>query len=113
ALPSNVHVGPLQTDVKAAVGGVSTGVPPKIESRSRFGEPVPVPDSLLTLALLTIAAWTVLGDASGSVARYSAAAPVTCGVAIEVPLIVLVAVLLVIHADVMLDPGANRSTQVP
>ena len=43
----------------------------------------------------------------------SAAAPVTCGVAIEVPLIVLVAVLDVYHDDVMLEPGANMSTQVP
>jgi hypothetical protein len=34
-------------------------------------------------------------------------------VAIEVPLIVLVAMLLVFQAEVMLDPGAKRSTQVP
>ena len=33
--------------------------------------------------------------------------------AIEVPLIVFVAVLLVFQADVMLEPGAKRSTQVP
>ena len=39
--------------------------------------------------------------------------PATCGVAIEVPLMVFVAVSLVFHAEVMLDPGANRSTQVP
>ena len=45
--------------------------------------------------------------------RYSAATPVTCGVAIDVPLIVLVAVLLVYQAQVMPTPGANRSTQVP
>src|ERR1044071_558116 len=69
--------------------------------------------SLLTLALLTSAACTVLGVAPGSFARYRAATPATCGVAIEVPLIVFVAVSLVCHADVMLDPGANRSTHVP
>jgi hypothetical protein len=34
-------------------------------------------------------------------------------VAIEVPLMVLVAVSLVFQAEVMLDPGAKRSTQVP
>jgi hypothetical protein len=34
-------------------------------------------------------------------------------VAIDVPLIVFDAVLLVYHADVMLDPGANRSRHVP
>jgi hypothetical protein len=43
----------------------------------------------------------------------SAAAPVTCGVAIEVPLMVLVATALVFQDDVMPLPGANRSTQVP
>jgi hypothetical protein len=31
----------------------------------------------------------------------------------DVPLIVLVAVLLVYHADVMLTPGAKMSTQSP
>ena len=45
--------------------------------------------------------------------RYNAAAPTTCGVAIDVPLMVLVAVELVFHADVMPEPGANMSTQVP
>ena len=42
-----------------------------------------------------------------------AALPITCGVAIDVPLMVLVAVSLVFQSDVMPDPGANRSTQVP
>jgi hypothetical protein len=46
-------------------------------------------------------------------ASTSAAAPATCGVAIEVPLIVFVAVLLLYQADVMLTPGAMMSTQVP
>ena len=40
-------------------------------------------------------------------------APVTCGVAIEVPLIVFVAVSLVFHAEVMLLPGAKMSRHVP
>jgi hypothetical protein len=31
----------------------------------------------------------------------------------EVPLMVLIAVALVCHADVMLEPGANTSTQLP
>jgi hypothetical protein len=34
-------------------------------------------------------------------------------VAIDVPLIVLVAVFDVYHADVMLDPGAKTSRHVP
>src|SRR5688572_1745868 len=69
--------------------------------------------SLFTLALLTTAACTSAGVADGLLARNSAATPATCGDAIDVPLIVLVAVLLVCQAEVMLDPGANRSTHVP
>src|SRR5688572_19180468 len=70
-------------------------------------------DSLLTLALSTMAACTAAGAAVGLTDRYSAAAPATWGEAIDVPLMALVAVSLVCQADVMLDPGANRSTQVP
>ncbi len=45
--------------------------------------------------------------------RTSAAAPATCGAAIDVPLIVFVAVSLVCQAEVMLDPGAKMSRHVP
>src|SRR5215212_1744721 len=72
-----------------------------------------LPVSLLALALLTSAAATWVGVAVGLAARYSAAAPPTCGAAIEVPLMVLVAVLLPIQAPVMLTPGPKMSTQVP
>ena len=44
---------------------------------------------------------TWAGEAVGFALRISAAAPATCGVAIDVPLIVLVAVSLVFQADVM------------
>jgi len=37
----------------------------------------------------------------------------TCGVAIGMPLMVLVAVLLVFQAEVIDEPGANRSRQLP
>ena len=40
-------------------------------------------------------------------------APATCGVAIEVPLMVFVAVSLVFQAEVMLEPGAKMSRHVP
>ena len=63
--------------------------------------------------LLISAEVTVDGEAPGFVCRYSAIAPATCGVAIEVPLIVFVAVSLVIHAEVMLEPGAKMSRHVP
>ena len=54
------------------------------------------------------------GDAVGvRLAGTRAATPATCGVAIDVPLIVLVAVSLVAHADVMLEPGAKMSTTLP
>jgi hypothetical protein len=64
-------------------------------------------------AAFTIALRTVAGDAVRLFCRNRAATPVTCGVAIDVPLIVLVAVLLVDHADVIDDPGAKMSTTLP
>jgi hypothetical protein len=67
----------------------------------------------LVVALLTIAAVTVAGEAPEFVSRNSAATPATCGAAIEVPEMVLVAVSLVLHAEVMLEPGAKMSRQVP
>src|SRR3954464_746440 len=79
-------------------GGV---VPPEPVNSSRFGEPVPGLVILFGVAFAFIAAWTSAGVASGWSARYSAAAPTTCGVAIDVPLIVLLAVSLVFHDDVM------------
>ena len=60
-----------------------------------------------------MAAVTVAGDALGFVSRNKAATPTTCGVAIDVPEIVLVAVSLVLHDEVILLPGAKMSTQVP
>src|SRR5688500_5026960 len=58
-----------------------------------------------------------LATADGSAAvlpcRYSAAMPATCGLAIDVPLMVLVADVVVYQALVMLLPGANTSTQLP
>src|SRR5690349_2571072 len=60
-----------------------------------------------------IAAATVAGEAVGFVSRNNAATPVTCGVAIDVPEIVFVAVSLVFHDEVMLLPGAKMSRHVP
>ena len=93
--------------------GVGGGVPVKSEKSRRFGDPVPGLVTWLSVELLMMAAVTVAGDAVGFVSRNKAATPVTCGVAIEVPEIVLVAVSLVFHDDVMLLPGAKMSTQVP
>ena len=60
-----------------------------------------------------IDAVTVAGDAPGLVSKNKAATPATCGDAIEVPEIVFTAISLVIQADVMPEPGAKMSTQVP
>lgn len=43
----------------------------------------------------------------------TAATPATCGVAIEVPEIVFVAVAEVIQSETMYEPGAKRSTHDP
>jgi hypothetical protein len=56
---------------------------------------------------------TADGVALGFSCRYWAATPAVCGVAIDVPLIVFVAVSLVYQADVIDTPGANQSTQAP
>jgi hypothetical protein len=52
---------------------------------------------------------TVDGEAPWFVCRQSAIAPATCGVAIEVPLIVFVAVSPVFQDDVMLVAGGATS----
>ena len=94
-------------------GGGGGGAAPNNENSKRLGEPVPAPVTLFGVELLMIAAVTVAGEAVGFVSRNNAATPATCGVAIDVPEIVLVAVSLVFHDDVMLLPGAKMSTHVP
>ena len=56
---------------------------------------------------------TPLAEIPGLAWNKRAARPATCGVAIEVPEIVLVAPLPPIHAEVMEEPGAHMSTQDP
>ena len=108
------------TAAKPALVGLSAkeqggfgGVPPINENSSRLGEPVPAFVTLFGVELLMIAAVTVAGKALGFVSRNSAATPATCGVAIDVPEIVFIAVSLVFHDDVMSLPGAKMSRQVP
>src|ERR1044072_8261573 len=79
----------------------------------RLAVPDGMPLSLLRFAALTISFLTVAGDADGLLCRNRAATPATCGVAIEVPLKVAVAVSLVFHDDKMLEPGAKISTTLP
>lgn len=56
---------------------------------------------------------TASGVADGWCCRYSAAAPVTCGAAIEVLPSSWVAVWVECQVETMFAPGANRSTQPP
>src|ERR1700694_3205841 len=69
--------------------------------------------TLVVLAFALSAASTWAAVAVGLTWRYSAIVPATCGVAIDVPLIVFVADALPIHADLMFTPGALMSTQLP
>ena len=67
----------------------------------------------LVVALLTSALRMVAAEADGFACLNSAAAPATCGEAIEVPLIVRVAVVEPIQADKIPEPGAKRSKHEP
>ena len=80
---------------------------------SLFGEPVPALVTLPVVASATMASRTWVGVSAGLFARYSAATPATCGVAIEVPLIVPVLVSLFLVDERTFEPGAKMSTQVP
>ena len=80
---------------------------------SRFGDPVPAPVTTPVVESATRRSRTCAGVKLGFAESTNAAAPATCGVAIDVPLMVFVAVLEVFQAEVMLDPGAKMSRQVP
>lgn len=89
------------------------GAPPANEKTSLFADPVPRDDNLFSEALTVINCATAAGVAVELAFNAKAATPATCGLAMDVPLMVLVAVALVYQADVMLDPGANTSTHEP
>ncbi len=65
------------------------------------------------MALSTSASRICCGVYDGLADRTSAAAPATCGDAIDVPLIVFVLVSLLIQGAVMDEPGAKMSRQGP
>src|SRR4051794_25914034 len=56
---------------------------------------------------------TVAGEAVGLFCKYNAATPATCGVALEVPLMVFVAVSGVDQEESIEEPGAKMSTHAP
>src|SRR4051812_44438560 len=102
----------LMTDASPAPNAVKPfGYSPPTYSRSAL-----VVFACFTTPLVMIAprpSRTCCGDAAGLSPRNRAAAPVVWGVAIEVPLMMLVAVADVYQSLVMLSPGANQSTQLP
>src|SRR5262245_18528295 len=79
----------------------------------RLGEPLPRPATTPVVASATSLSRTCCGVHVGCADTMMAAAPVTCGAAIEVPEIMFVAVSLLTQAEVMATPGANRSRQRP
>ena len=64
-------------------------------------------------AVAAIAFFTCAGVADGLAARYSAAAPATCGDAIDVPLIATNPFAFVEEAETIETPGALTFTQLP
>lgn len=113
ASESIVH-GPDVTCHIASEGlGVGDGPETSPVYNNRFGESVI--GSLTTSGVATkrIRSTTWLGVRFGSCCRISAAAPATWGHAIDVPLIVLLALSDDTPADVIEDPGAKISRQDP
>jgi hypothetical protein len=112
-----VVVGATVVVVVVVVGAtvVVGGVEPEPESTNnkRLGEPTSADVTRLGVAEATSALRTCVGDSAPFAPRRRAAAPATWGEAIEVPLIVFVAVDDVYQADLMLEPGAKMSRQFP
>lgn len=80
---------------------------------SRFAVVESTPESLFALASARRRSATCAGVSARELPSTAAAAPATCGLAMEVPLSVAVAVDDDHHADTIDEPGANRSTQLP
>src|SRR4051812_41096379 len=97
----------------AGVAGVAGVAMVPGTTSSRFGEPEPGLVTAPPTEPATSASRTCAGDADGFAARYSAAVPATCGVAIDVPLMTAVPSSAALLELVMPTPGAKMSTQEP
>jgi hypothetical protein len=93
-----------------ALFGASTKL---TEYAIRFGVPDPALVMTPRVAPLLIAVATTAGEEVGFCCKYRATTPATCGAAIDVPDIDVIAVFEEIPADVIDWPGANKSTHVP
>ena len=80
---------------------------------SRFGVFVPAEEMIPVVALAVITEANCAGVNTPFNCRVSAAKPATCGLAIDVPEMVLVAVVDPHHVEVIATPGANTSTHDP
>lgn len=97
----------------AVIDGNGVAAVPPSTNGSRFREPVPTLVTMPEVALPSSAEATVAESAPGWAARYSAVAPATCGAAIDVQQMVLMAVADVYQVDAMLIQGSKTSTQEP
>tara|TARA_B110000503_G_scaffold28957_1_gene46379 strand:+ start:30016 stop:30324 length:309 start_codon:yes stop_codon:yes gene_type:complete len=101
------------------VGGISTGCvtvdPSEEKSRktSRFTDPLPGFKTTFTVAAVASEDAICDGARVGLATMKRAIIPATCGAAIDVPLIVLLADGKPIQEDVINDPGANTSRHAP
>jgi hypothetical protein len=81
--------------------------------RSKLSEFLPAFFTTYGVALMRSCASTSAGDKLSSDSRMSAAAPATCGAAMDVPLSVREAVSDLMHADRTSTPGAKISMHEP
>ena len=79
----------------------------------RFGDASCTSNKTPSTLLDNKRAFTSSGVASGLSSKYNAATPATCGAAMDVPLMVLIALSFVYHVDSISTPGANIETQPP
>ena len=107
---------PLRTELLIDSGACATGVGTNDAvsvANSKVVEPVPADVTFAGVEVDTREVRIWAGVAAGFFSRRSAAEPATCGEAIDVPLIELVAVVLPIQLERIPDPGAKMSKQVP
>ncbi len=84
----------------------------KIQNQHTWAVPLILPVVAWEVIIETTMAGVADGEPCSTLAA-APAAPAACGEAIDVPLIVLVAVVPVCQAPVMPCPGAITSTQLP
>src|SRR4051794_5327328 len=111
-VPATV-TGRAKLELSTMAPPVGAGVVAGGEYSSRFGEPVPALVTTSVVAFAVSVAAIVAGVAPGCSESSTAAAPATCGEAIEVPLSDAAALSAVYQEEMMLWPGAKTSTHGP